>query len=149
MVPPKPRLSLRTFLNARVQGGTSHRSELAGRLNPLAHPCPVPSASALQRRSCWGSNMLPRVLLVPSWLQSGWLYLSKNALNEVPGVFTTCMGFQTIADIKHHFLKSLFLLFPWTHWNCEHCPQHGHLEALPTPWHIPLGTTPWLFPLLN
>lgn len=93
--------------------------------------------------------MLPRVLLAPPRLQSGWLYLFKSALNEVPGVFTTCIGFQPITDTKHHFLKSLFLLSPWTRWNCEHCPQHGHLDALPTPWHIPLDTTPWLLPLLD
>lgn len=95
VVPPKPRLSLRTFLNPGVQGTTSHRSELAGNIKPIHPSLPrreaVQSAAAPQRPLLLGREHAPRQ--PPGCIgAASWLRLPRSALAEVPGVFSTCIG---------------------------------------------------------
>lgn len=144
----KPRLSLEPFSMQESREGLV-MIELAGRLNPLAHPCPVPSASALQRRSCWGSNMLP----VSSWFRHGCSLVGctspKMPWKRFLGSFTVCIGFQTPSLISAPLSEISFPPVPL---------DSLELRALSSAWTLrgfahtlahPLGTTPWLFPLLN
>ena len=131
MVPPKPRLSLRTSLNPGVQGAASHRSELAGKIKRIHPPLPrqeaVQSAPAPQRPLLLGLlPMLPGSLLVASGLPVGrvspevpWLRFQRS--------FPPALA--PITNTKHQFLKSLFLLFPRARWNWEHCLQPGCLDC--------------------